>query len=167
VLEVQDAINPATADFITDGIANAEAAGVQLLVIELDTPGGLDASMRAIIRRMLSSTVPILVYVAPGGARAATAGTFILYASHIAAMAPASNLGAASPVSIGGARPGDNEREPKPDGGDKQTRKSEQDTLSSKAMNDAAAYLRSLAQMRDRNPDFAENAVRDARSMSA
>src|SRR5690554_5280359 len=101
VLEVQGAISPATSDFIIQGIASAETAGAQLLIIELDTPGGLDASMRAIIRRMLSAQLPIAVYVAPGGARAASAGTFILYASHLAAMTPASNLGAASPVAIG------------------------------------------------------------------
>src|SRR5690554_1294308 len=106
VLEVQGAISPATADFIIKGIAEAEAAGAQLLVVELDTPGGLDASMRAIIRSMLSARVPIAVYVAPGGARAASAGTFILYASHIAAMTPASNLGAASPVAVGTGMPG-------------------------------------------------------------
>ena len=168
VLEVQGAISPATSDFIIDGIVNAEAAGVQLLVIELDTPGGLDASMRAIIRRMLSASIPIAVYVAPGGARAASAGTFILYASHIAAMTPASNLGAASPVAIGGGMPGRGEPERKPE--DKDTErpaKSDHDTLSSKATNDAAAYMRSLAQLRDRDPDFAEAAVREARSMSA
>ncbi len=168
VLEVQGAISPATSDFITDGIAEAENAGAQLLVIELDTPGGLDASMRAIIRRMLSATMPIAVYVAPGGARAASAGTFILYASHIAAMHPASNLGAASPVSIGGGMPGRGEGERKPDAPEEeQGAKSNADTLSSKAMNDAAAYIRSLAQLRDRNAEFAEQAVRDAISMSA
>lgn len=167
VLEVQGAISPATSGFITGGIANAETAGAQLLVIELDTPGGLDASMRAIIRRMLTSQVPIAVYVAPGGARAASAGTFILYASHIAAMAPASNLGAASPVAIGSGMPGGKETERKPGDTGKDTNTSTSDTLAAKATNDAAAYIRSLAQLRGRNADFAEAAVRQARSLSA
>lgn len=168
VLEVEGAISPATSDFIVDGITDAEAAGAQLLVIELDTPGGLDASMRAIIRRILTSQIPIAVYVAPGGARAASAGTFILYASHIAAMTPASNLGAASPVAIGSGMPGGKEPERKPGdatGNDKSA--PPKDTLAAKATNDAAAYIRSLAQLRGRNPDFAEAAVREARSMSA
>lgn len=170
VLEVQGAISPATSDFILRGISNAETSGAQLLIIELDTPGGLDASMRAIIRRMLTATVPIAVYVAPGGARAASAGTFILYASHLAAMTPASNLGAASPVAIGGGMPGRDEPADAPKGKDEKPGgkgPSQQDTLSAKATNDAAAYLRSLAELRGRDPDFAEDAVRNARSMSA
>ncbi|NLC34995.1 MAG: nodulation protein NfeD, partial [Alcaligenaceae bacterium] len=169
VLEVQGAISPATSDFIIDGIVDAEAAGAQLLVIELDTPGGLDASMRAIIRRMLSARLPIAVYVAPGGARAASAGTFILYASHIAAMTPASNLGAASPVSIGGGMPGGDESSEKEENGKAKgaTPRSTQDTMAAKVANDAAAYIRSLAELRGRDPDFAEAAVREAHSISA
>lgn len=166
VLEVQGAISPATSDFIIDGITRAETAGAQLLIIELDTPGGLDASMRAIIRRMLSARLPIAVYVAPGGARAASAGTFILYASHIAAMTPASNLGAASPVAIG-AGAGDKAPTGDKDKAGESKKGSSQDTLAAKAANDAAAYIRSLAELRARNPDFAEAAVRDARSISA
>src|SRR5690606_19359233 len=139
--EVQGAVSPATSDFIIRGIADAESSGAQLLVIELDTPGGLDASMRAIIRRMLSAELPIAVYVAPGGARAASAGTFILYASHIAAMTPASNLGAASPVAIGGgmpgrdapAGPGDDAEKAGTDDGAKP--RSSQDTVAAKAAN--------------------------------
>lgn len=168
VLEVQGAISPATSDFIIDGIADAEAAGAQLLVIELDTPGGLDASMRAIIRRMLSAQLPIAVYVAPGGARAASAGTFILYASHIAAMTPASNLGAASPVAVGAGMPGrDGAADDAKEGEGKDQPRSTQDTMAAKAANDAAAYIRSLAELRGRDPDFAEAAVREASSMSA
>lgn len=176
VMEVQGAISPATSDFIIRGIEDAEAAGAQLLIIELDTPGGLDASMRAIIRRMLSAELPIAVYVAPSGARAASAGTFILYASHIAAMTPASNLGAASPVAIGGGMPGGegdssprrkDDPESKPDDGKPAQQRSNQETSAAKAANDAAAYLRSLAELRGRNPEFAEAAVRDAISMSA
>ena len=168
VLEVQGAISPATSDFIIDGIADAEAAGAQLLVIELDTPGGLDASMRAIIRRMLSAQLPIAVYVAPGGARAASAGTFILYASHIAAMTPASNLGAASPVAVGTGMSGRDDSADEANNGEGSGKpRSTQDTMAAKAANDAAAYIRSLAELRGRDADFAEAAVREASSMSA
>lgn len=167
VLEVQGAISPASADFIVKGIAEAKAAGAQLVVVELDTPGGLDASMRAIIRSILSARLPIAVYVAPGGARAASAGTFILYASHIAAMTPASNLGAASPVAIGTGMGGRDSSPTKEKDDANTTPRSSQDTLEAKAVNDAAAYIRSLAELRGRDPDFAEAAVREARSISA
>ena len=173
VLEVQGAISPASSDFIIRGIDDAEESGSQLLVIELDTPGGLDASMRAIVQRMLSANVPIAVYVAPGGARAASAGTFILYASHIAAMTPASNLGAASPVAIGGGMPGgdrpkDGKSNPETaDDKPAEPAKSNEETMAAKAANDAAAYLRSLAELRGRDPKFAEAAVRSADAISA
>ncbi|HLU00851.1 MAG TPA: nodulation protein NfeD [Burkholderiaceae bacterium] len=166
VLEVQGAISPATADFITTGIAEAEASGAHLLILELDTPGGLDASMRAIIRRMLSAQLPIVVYVAPGGARAASAGTFILYASHIAAMTPASNLGAASPVAVGTGLPGQKPPEESKKGEEAKAGQPKS-TMEAKVANDAAAYIRSLAELRGRDPNFAEAAVREARSLSA
>ena len=159
VLVVDGMINPATAEFFSRGLAQAQNAS--LVVLELDTPGGLDTSMRAIIKDILGSTVPVATWVGPAGARAASAGTYILYASHIAAMAPASNLGAATPIAIGGSAP-----EPgasgRPDGASGPV-----DTLHEKAVNDAAAYLRSLAQLRGRNAEFAERAVRQAHSMSA
>lgn len=164
VLELDGIISPASSDFLTRGLARAVEENAVLTVIEMDTPGGLDVSMRSIIRQILSSSIPVATFVSPGGARAASAGTFILYASHIAAMTPASNLGAASPVSIG---MGGSDDKPQP-GTDKEgDKKSGGSTMSHKVTNDAAAYIRSLAQLRGRNADFAEKAVLDASSMSA
>ncbi len=164
-LRVADIIGPASADFIGRGLEKAAEADARLVVIELDTPGGLDTSMRQIIKAILASPVPVATFVAPGGARAASAGTFILYASHIAAMAPATNLGAATPVSIGAA-PGGNESS-EAEENDKSDSSGNADAMSRKMMNDAAAYIRSLAELRGRNADWAEQAVREAASISA
>lgn len=158
VLNIDDAIGPASADYLVRSLGQAQAQGAQLVVIRMDTPGGLDSAMRQMIKAILSSTVPVASYVAPSGARAAVAGTYILYASHIAAMAPGTNLGAATPVRIGGA-PG-TPSDDKAKGGD-------DETLARKQVNDAAAYIRGLAQMRGRNADWAEKAVREAVSLSA
>ncbi|WP_194788202.1 NfeD family protein [Pseudomonas sp. UFMG81] len=155
LLSVDDAIGPASADYLLRGLDQAQAQGAQLVVIRLDTPGGLDSAMRQIIKAILASPVPVATYVAPGGARAASAGTYILYASHVAAMAPGTNLGAATPVQIGS--PGTPEKD-----ADKQ-----QDTLARKQVNDAAAYIRGLAELRGRNADWAEKAVREAVSLPA
>src|SRR5690606_19941207 len=178
LLTVQDAIGPATSDYIVRGIGRAAEEGAALVVIELDTPGGLDTSMREIIQAILGSNVPVAVYVWPQGARAASAGTYILYASHIAAMAPATNLGAATPVAIGAPaapgseppaeRPGD--RDGEGDEGETEDRpRAPQPTTASerKAINDAVAYIRGLAEQRGRNADWAEAAVREAASLSA
>ena len=144
VIKVSGVINPVSSEFISRSIAKAQAMRAGALVIELDTPGGLDASMRDIVKEMTRSTVPVIVYVSPGGARAASAGAFITIASHIAAMAPGTNIGAAHPVSVGG----------------------KMDTeMSEKATNDAAAYMRSLAERSGRNAVWAEDAVR--KSVSA
>ncbi|MCO1624104.1 MAG: nodulation protein NfeD [Pseudomonas alloputida] len=158
VLGIDDAIGPASADYLVRSLGQAQAQGAQLVVIRMDTPGGLDSAMRQMIKAILASPVPVASYVAPSGARAASAGTYILYASHIAAMSPGTNLGAATPVRIGGS-PGTPDDD-KAKGGD-------DETLARKQVNDAAAYIRGLAQMRGRNADWAEKAVREAVSLSA
>jgi len=155
VVPVEGAIGPSSADFVHRALARAKEEGAPLVVLRIDTPGGLDTSMRDIIKDILASPVPVAGYVAPGGARAASAGTFILYACRFAAMAPGTNLGAASPVSIGF------QKDEKKEKGDTA------ETLARKAMNDAVAYIRGLAQLRGRNADWAERAVREAVSLSA
>src|SRR6185436_9613879 len=157
LLTLDGATSPATADYAVRGLHRAADMGASLVVIQLDTPGGLDTSMRQIVKEVLASPVPVVTFVAPGGARAASAGTFILYASHVAAMAPGTNLGAASPVSIGGAPAKDEKK-----GKDKDSDVDSGDTMTRKVTHDAAAYIRSLAQLRGRNADWGERAVREA-----
>ena len=173
LLEVRGPIGPAISDFIERSIEKAGDQGSRVLILHLDTPGGLDTSMRAIIKAILSSPVPVVSYVAPSGSRAASAGTFILYASHIAAMAPATNLGAATPVSIGpGRMPGDNQRKRPAENDDaaedgEQAPASPASTMERKVVNDAVAYIRGLAKLRGRNVDWAEQAVRTGASLTA
>lgn len=166
VLTVQGAISPASADYLLRGIAKAIKDQAHLVVIEMDTPGGLDTSMRDIIKAILASPVPVATYVSPKGARAASAGTYILYASHIAAMAPATNLGAATPVELvptGGDKPAPPD---KPDA-TKPADAPPGDPKMRKAVHDAAAYIRGLAELRGRNVEWAERAVREAVSLPA
>ncbi len=164
LVEVKGAIVPVTQALITGSIDDAEADGIAMVILQMDTPGGLDHSMREIIKAILNAHVPVITYVSPQGSRAASAGTYILYASHVAAMAPATNLGAATPVQIGGLPNLPSEPSP-PDeqapAGDEKT------SMERKIINDAAAYIVGLAKLRNRNQQWAERAVREAASLTA
>ncbi len=188
VLTIKGPIGPAVADYVSRGIEKAVDQGATAVVLKMDTPGGLDTSMREIIKDILAAPVPVIGYVGPRGARAASAGTYILYATHVAAMAPATELGAATPVQVGGGFPFGRQPEPeeeqkkpaeKKDDADKEKSedaeapeeeepaKAPKPTIEDKVLQDAIAYIRSLAQLRDRNVEWAEKAVREAATLTS
>jgi membrane-bound serine protease (ClpP class) len=170
IISIDGAIGPATAGYVKDALTKASERRAEVVVLYLNTPGGLTTSMREIIADVLASPVPVVGYVAPSGAHAASAGTYILYAAHIAAMAPGTNLGAATPVQIGGPVPGLPDIAPDKNGKDKKDgdqKPQSKDAMTAKVTNDAVALIRSLAELRGRNADWAEKAVREAASLSA
>ena len=170
MIDIRDAIGPATSDYFTRSLKRAEEQRASLFIVQIDTPGGLDSAMRDMIQAVLASSVPVVIYVSPSGARAASAGTYLLYASHIAAMAPATNLGAATPIQIGGSPQPERTPERKdPEKPNDTTDQAPQPGTAAerKAVNDAVAYIRGLAELRDRNADWAESAVRSGVSLSA
>jgi len=158
IIDVNGAISPSTSDFIVSNLQASEEQKAALFILRLDTPGGLSASMRVIIKHILASPIPVVTFVSPKGARAASAGTYILYASHVAAMAPATNLGAATPIQIGA---------PSLPAQSNEKKDSSLSTLEKKQVNDAVAYIRGLAKLHQRNADWAEDAVRKASSLTA
>ncbi|MDE2330299.1 MAG: nodulation protein NfeD [Bradyrhizobium sp.] len=165
-IAIDGAIGPATTGYVKDALAKARERHADAVILRLNTPGGLASSMREIIADVLASPVPVIGYVAPSGAHAASAGTYILYATHIAAMAPGTNLGAATPVQIGSPVPG-LPGIPDKDKKDSAQQTEPKDAMMAKATNDAVAFIRSLAELRGRNADWAEKAVREAASLSS
>ncbi len=168
--EVTGVIGPPASHHVENAIAEAEARNAEALILEINTPGGLETSMRDIIEDILESHTPVIGYVAPSGGRAASAGAFIMYATHVAAMAPGTNIGAATPVMLtGGETPPTTPtgEEGKQDDSEEQTAPTNSDALDRKAVNDAAAFIRSLAALRGRNAEWAERAVRLGEAASA
>jgi membrane-bound serine protease (ClpP class) len=171
LLPVSGPIGPATSDFFVRKLREADESGASLVIVTIDTPGGLDTAMRDMIQAILASDTPVVTYVSPSGARAASAGTYLVYASHVAAMAPATNLGAATPVQIGaptgGPKPVEKDTGDEKDGDAKSPAPAAGTPLERKALNDAVAYIRGLAELRGRNVDWAEAAVREGVSLPA
>ena len=167
LLDIQGPIGPATAGYLINSLEKSTQRNAELVIIRMDTPGGLDASTRDIIKAILNSPVPVATFVAPGGARAASAGMYILYASHIAAMSPATNVGAATPVSIIGGEPPGQKQGPGENDEDAKPEADTGNTMMRKAVNDSVAYARGLANRHGRNADWAELAVREAASITA
>ncbi|MDA9491456.1 NfeD family protein [Bradyrhizobium sp. CCBAU 11361] len=162
---IDGAIGPASASYAKEALVKAGERHAEIVILRMNTPGGLNSSMREIIADVLASPIPVVGYVAPSGAHAASAGTYILYATHIAVMAPGTNIGAATPVQIGGPLPGLPSGPADKDGKDKKDEP--KDAMTAKVTNDAVAFIRSLAELRGRNADWAEKAVREAATLSA
>lgn len=162
LLDINGPIGPATQDYFHRGLQAAENRQAQFVILRIDTPGGLDKSMRGIIKDIIASPIPIITYVAPEGARAASAGTYILFASHIAAMAPATNVGSATPVSLNKLFSGSNNTSEQ-----KQSSTTEADTEQQKIINDELAFIRGLAQLHGRNVEWAEKAIIESANISA
>ena len=177
VLEIDGAIGVATSDYLSSGIEHAESVDAELVILNMDTPGGLVSSMRDMVKAILGSSVPVVTYVTPAGARADSAGTYILLASHVAAMTPTTHLGAATPVALGGgdATPEDSSDEPEEESSEDAADEDESEpsepqsgsAMERKVLNDAIAYIRALAERYDRNADWAEDAVRSASTLTA
>ncbi|HYG45928.1 MAG TPA: nodulation protein NfeD, partial [Bordetella sp.] len=169
LLQLQGALGPATTEYLRRGLVEADARRAAAVVLRIDTPGGLVSSTRDIVRAIIASPVPVIGYVAPGGARAASAGTYILYACHVAAMAPGTNIGAATPVQMGNGDPSDDapNRKPGEPADAEPAAPPGSGAHERKAVNDAAAFIRSLAEMRGRNARWAEESVRGAASLAA
>ncbi len=165
-LTINGAISPASADYFIRGLDQAIENNADILILSLNTPGGLDKSMRLMIQAILDSPLPVVTYIAPKGARGASAGTYIIYASHIAAMAPATNLGSATPVSLGITKPQQPDTNNDNQDSDNKNSASDDDIMHQKVINDAQAYIRSLAQLRGRNEEWAVQAVSQAANLS-
>ncbi len=168
VVDLDGVVGPATVDHVRRTIADAGKDGAALVILRMDTPGGLDSSMRALVKDMLAAPVPVVTWVAPAGSRAASAGTYILFASHGAAMASSTHLGAATPVTMGGM-PGSPEPAQKPEDGkqDEDGKRRGGSAMERKMLEDAVSYIRNLAEHHGRNPDWAEQAVREGRTLTA